>query len=426
VRGPFLIAAALLALSACGDESPPRANPAADPPPAELQAGRWKPVSPNAPRFTAEQQAIAQELAAIGYADGVRPAPALESVTIHDPSRALEGWNFYVSGHGSEALLVDMEGAVLHRWTYDYDLLWPELEVPEDAAGRGKWRRAYLFPNGDLLAIHEGIGMIKLDRASRLLFEYPGQTHHDLDVLEDGRIWTLAREVALIPRIDPEVPCMDDFLVELDAQGRELQRMSVLECLERGGAEELLARMPETKELFHTNAIEVLRRELPGLPAFVPGNLLISLRHLDAIAVVDPRERMVVWWMTGGFRAQHEPTLLPSGHLLLFDNRGRGEASSVLELDPRTRAVVWSYVGTPASPFYSHACGSAWRLANGNTLINESDGGRSFEVTPEGEIVWEFYSPHRGGPQGEFIACLYDLQRIVPDARYDWVMASGR
>jgi len=29
----------------------------------------------------------------------------------------------------------------------------------------------------------------------------------------------------------------------------------------------------------------------------------------------------------------------------------------------------------------------------GNTLITESDKGHVFEVTREGKIVWEFYSP---------------------------------
>lgn len=425
MRGRFLIASCLLAISSCDEPATPAPSAAAEEPRSpELRYKRWGRVAPNAPLFTAEQQAVADELNAIGYADGVRAAPAIVSVTVHDPARALQGWNFYVSGHGCEAFLIDMQGAVLHRWSYDYDKLWPEMEVPA-ALGRGTWRRAYLFPNGDLLAIHDGIGMIKLDRDSKLLFEYPGRTHHDVDVLEDGRIWTLSRKVELIPRIDPEVPCMDDFLVELDAEGRELRRISVLECLERGEAHELLARMPKNRELFHTNAIEVLRRDLPGLPAFAAGNLLISLRLVDAIAVVDPSERKVVWWMTGDYRGQHEPTILASGNLLLFDNHQGGEASSVLEFDLRTRAVVWSYTGTSERPFYSDGCGTAWRLANGNTLITETYGGRSFEVTPEGETVWEFYNPHRGGPNDEYIAGLYDLQRIVPDARYDWVAAGA-
>ena len=31
---------------------------------------------------------------------------------------------------------------------------------------------------------------------------------------------------------------MDDYLVELSAEGEELQRISVLECLESGGADD--------------------------------------------------------------------------------------------------------------------------------------------------------------------------------------------
>ena len=59
-----------------------------------------------------------------------------------------------------------------------------------------------------------------------------------------------------------------------------------------------------------------------------------------------------------------------------------------------------------------------------NTLINESDGGRSFEVTPEHEIVWEFFNPHRGGADLEYIACLYDLRRIAAES-LTWLAGSA-
>ena len=42
--------------------------------------------------------------------------------------------------------------------------------------------------------------------------------------------------------------------------------------------------------------------------------------------------------------------------------------------------------------------GSAQRLPNGNTLIAESSFGRFFEVTTEGEIVWEYVNPFFGKP----------------------------
>ena len=432
---------ALIALcGGCGpaDESPSKPgsqlpNPLPDELPEELAGGKWTQAPPRAPRPSDEQLAILEELNSIGYTDGVRPAPELDSVTRHDRERAQPGLNFFVSGHATEAYLVDMDGAERHRWSYDYDRLWPELEVPAKAAGRDKWRRAHLFDNGDILAIHEGIGMIKLNRDSELLWEYPGKAHHDLHVLPNGHIWTLTREALIIPRVNPKVPSMDDYLVELSGDGKELRRLSVLECLEAGGRDDLLVTMKRGKELFHTNSIEVLDgRAADRDPAFAAGNLLISIRHLNAIAVVDPdapraglsdgssgSSGAVVWSLTGDFEAQHDPKVLDNGNLLLFDNRGKGQRSTVYEYDLVTREPVWQYAGSETAPFFSNTCGTAYRLANGNTLINESDGGRSFELAPDESIVWEFFNPHRGGDALEFIACLYDLQRVP--AEFDWL-----
>ena len=36
------------------------------------------------------------------------------------------------------------------------------------------------------------------------------------------------------------------------------------------------------------------------------------------------------------------------------------------------------------------------RLPNGNTFINEGLSGRLFEVTPGGDVVWEYVSPYFG------------------------------
>ena len=57
---------------------------------------------------------------------------------------------------------------------------------------------------------------------------------------------------------------------------------------------------------------------------------------------------------------------------------------------------VWTYQSSPATNFYSAEISGAQRLPNGNTLITESDGGRLFEVTRRGEIVWNFVNPVRG------------------------------
>lgn len=56
----------------------------------------------------------------------------------------------------------------------------------------------------------------------------------------------------------------------------------------------------------------------------------------------------------------------------------------------------WTYVADDTLSFYSGFISGAHRMANGNTFINEGAKGRFFEVTPDGEIVWEYRNPYRG------------------------------
>ena len=81
----------------------------------------------------------------------------------------------------------------------------------------------------------------------------------------------------------------------------------------------------------------------------------------------------------------------------MFDNgchrREAPSFSQILEVDPQTREIVWSYNGVPILAFYSFMVSGCERLPNGNTFIAEGATGRLFEVTPEHETVWEYVSP---------------------------------
>ena len=68
----------------------------------------------------------------------------------------------------------------------------------------------------------------------------------------------------------------------------------------------------------------------------------------------------------------------------------------MIEIDPRTNKTVWEYRGKPSYTFFSPHISGAQRLASGNTLICEGQWGRVFEVTPAGEIVWEYINSHHG------------------------------
>jgi hypothetical protein len=64
--------------------------------------------------------------------------------------------------------------------------------------------------------------------------------------------------------------------------------------------------------------------------------------------------------------------------------------SRILEIDPVTREVVTIYGGRPDQFFYTGRMGDHERLPNGNILIANTETGQTFEVTPQGRVVWSF------------------------------------
>ncbi|MFT5289698.1 MAG: hypothetical protein ACI8QS_001021 [Planctomycetota bacterium] len=369
---------------------------------------------------TVSPEAAAGSLQAIGYAQGFEVLPVESGVFVRVADRIQPGPNLYVSGHGAEAILMATDGAVLHRWSHAYEALPNAPEATEEQAGC--WRRAAAREDGRLYAIHEGVGLVALDRDSNLLWFHAGGEHHDLVLLDDGGLIVLARAPRVVPEIHAEYPVLEDFVLWLDANGNELRRISLLEAWRRSDFSDLLGQRPYlVGDIMHTNGMSLLGSSLEArLPAFTEGNLLLSARMLDAIFVLDPSSGRVVWAQRRPWLRQHDPSLTEAGTVLLFDNRGYRGASQVLEFDPAASREIWSYRGIPPQSFDSIFLGAAQRLANGNTLITEGCAGRALEVTPAGEVVWEFISGHRAGEDGELVAALFDVVRMPVGFGENW------
>ena len=162
-----------------------------------------------------------------------------------------------------------------------------------------------------------------------------------------------------------------------------------------------------------------------GDARFAPSNVIVSSRQASLLAIIG-RDGSIVWRLGPDFSqteelrairqiiGQHQAHLIPKGlpgegNLLVFDNGGASgygftnpiaidgsgafvrPNSRVLEIDPVTLVLVWSY-SAPGQFFASNISG-AQRLPNGNTLVTEGTSGRLFEVTTDGTIVWEYVSP---------------------------------
>lgn len=349
-------------------------------------------------------------LKTLPYLQGYKTAPKKVGVTRYDRESAWPGVNLYVSGNVPGAFLIDIRGRLLHEWRINPE----KAGLPQNS----HCRRAYLFDNGDLLAIFEENGkqdgpLVKLDKNSRILWIYPGRCHHDLFVEKDGTIYVLThRRRVKQPNIKPGQPILEDFVTLLNRNGKEIKSVSLIDCFINSNYDSVLFYTAPRGDIFHTNTIEVLNGEVAGrVPMFKKGHILTSFRHLSTIATVDLEEEKVTWMLWGMWRVQHDPTVLKNGNLLLFDNGDIAERSRILEFNPLTQEVVWSY---QSDNFFSERMGTNQRLPNGNTLITESEKGKAFEVTPKNVIVWEFVNPRKAGDEDKLVATLYDLIRIDP------------
>ena len=399
-----------------------------------LPAGQWSRarVAPRSEGQTPEEREQEERLLAIGYASGVNPAPHTDGVTVHHKERTYSGINLVVSGHKAVAMLMDMEGNELHSWERDFEDVWPDREVQRGklryfrgtplAPEHEYWVRVHLFENGDILAIFQFHGLIKLDKDSNLLWAKEGQFHHDLAVAEDGTIYVLTRDESVYSRHIKDSKIFEDFVCLLDSEGNELRRVSLLDSLENSDYRQLIRQRlrllpsapgPFPVDLFHTNSIQLLDgKAAPTSLKLRAGNVLTSIHQLNTVAVVDMDLEKVVWAMTGMWMFQHYPRFLDTGSLLVFDNFADEESSKVVEVDPSSQEVLWVYAGSEDTPFFTGNCGSCQRLPNGNTLIVESTEGRVFETAPDKTIVWEYVNPHRAGEDSEFIAVLFDAVRF--------------
>lgn len=343
--------------------------------------------------------------------------PRVAGVTLHIPERAFPGLNLYNIDGDNRAVLVDMRGKRVHSWHYP---------------GPG-WHHVELGDDGILYVIIQNERLLKLDRDSRLIWDREGRYHHDLDQTPQGIVYAIKHQPRNIVHEGELLPVLDDVIVTMTGAGEVTEEISMwdlfgervfgrkltliqdyLKTHSPSKDSQVFAALGIACDLFHTNSVEVLRDGLSGLAE--RGDLLVSLREINTIAIVNPERREVLWsWGAGEVWRQHHPSALDSGNILLFDNGTRRDSSRVLELDPLCEEVVWTYGRKTGESFFSQIRGACQRLGNGNTLVTHSDKGRVFEVTPEGDLVWEYWS--EVDPSGEKRRAIYRMVRLPGE---DW------
>ncbi len=355
-------------------------------------------------------------------------------VTVHSAEQAAAGYTLLAVGQS--AVLIDMDGRVVHRWQVSYPELMSEeakLETPPPDT-QLYWKPVRLLPQGELLVVvhrvgatPDGLALAKIDRNSQVLWVGHDYDHHDFDIDSQGNIYVLDQrirndELANLPRI--KAPYLDEGVVVLSPDGKVLKRISTIDAFSNSPYSTMLNSLavPNTRiwgDYLHSNNVEVIEEGLPGRAEFLKaGRVLLSFREISTIAVLDLEQAEIVWAARGVWHFQHDPDLLENGNIMLFDNQGdwgRGGQSRVLELNPETMEIVWSYPTRAKGALSSSYRSEQQLLPNGNVLINEFTSGRLLEVNKAGDIVWEYFCPFRYARNEQYVCRVMHATRYAPD-----------
>ena len=292
------------------------------------------------------------------------------------PNKASPGFNLGLYRRRIP-FLFDMNGRIVHAW--------PEVR----AVGRVRLSR-----DGRLAVIGADNLVKEYDWDGNLMwwFELPDEhhfPHHDLITLENGNYLILGHDGHT----------HTDYLYEVDRDGRVVWEWWMLEHRRRFSAWEDGSPDPS-----HSNSIRELSSNRwfdAGDTRFRPGNILVSARNLNTIFVIDKVTGDVVWQWSKGLDHQHEAIMVERGALgaglVMVFNNGLEDLhayrrSLVQTIDPVAEKVFWEY---GSEFFFSTVGGTAQPLSGETILITSSNGGRAFEITPDGRIVWEWAPPFK-------------------------------
>ena len=275
--------------------------------------------------------------------------------TLVDPILVLGGADHFAEycpgARGCLAVEYAGRGEVRHAYPYRPDefengpiiVSFPYEQIP----GFSFFRHADLagisrYSNGDLLIVfHFGHsfpysgGVARVDRDGQVIWYRRDYSHHhpyiidgDIALVPSMRIGEGPIEIELKNK-ERTVRTLDcqagkfyrDFVHILDGKGRLLKAISILDAILESPYAGALYNA-NSCDLTHLNFIHQLREDAGGVAGIAPGDLVISLRNLNAFGILDHKSHRLKKLVRGEFFWQHSVTHLDGAKFLMLDNWG--------------------------------------------------------------------------------------------------------
>jgi len=247
-----------------------------------------------------------------------------------------------------------------------------------------------------------------------------GRYHHYYEKLENGNYFSVKHFIKNFETDNSvEVKVIGDLLVEMDDKHNVVWEWNVFDHIEPENVEDFI--QYGYYDWTHSNS--AVHTEY-----FV----YLNARHLNTVLKIEKSTGQIVWQLgvDKDFAADpdsenpwqllpHGLELLENGNFIFYDNGTESIRAFTraleIEVDEENMEakIVWEYDGGESDKWQTESLGDADRLENGNTLISAGTwdvetNTRVFEVTKEGEKVWEADFK----PRGEFGVSMYSSEKI--------------
>jgi hypothetical protein len=246
--------------------------------------------------------------------------------------------------------------------------------------------------------------MVRVDICGNVVWRLPYRTHHSLVQDEEGILWAPGQRTVHEPQEKWRLyrPPFEEFtIVRVTPEGQLLSEVSVFDIL-RGNAHLGLLYMAAhggwkaemTGDTLHLNSVKLFGRNMPA-GHFQPGDVMISLRNINAVLVLEPETWKMRYVSIGKYVRQHDPHFLDGNTISIFDNNDLGDRedgvnSRILIEDVPSGTMRVAFRGSRDFRFFTNIMGKHEWLPNGNLLLLESTAGRIWEVDRAGKKVWEY------------------------------------
>jgi len=369
-----------------------------------------------------------------------------------------EGYTLFCPYLSSNFYLINNCGEKINEWNTD---LTPQLKM------------GYLDAEGNLLILN-GRQIRKYDWDSNLIWQFTSgqygiQAHHDFEIMPNGNILTIAREVfsydEAIEIGFPAASIQDTFIMidglyefqHLENNDFELvwkwnfKDHLVQDVNNDAGNYGIVLESPRKLDVNYSDPIQAFdwlhcngvnyNEELD--------QIIVSSRNTSEIYIIDHSTSIeeaassiggnqgfggdFLWrWGNQNLMGQHDPNWIPTSHpyggmISVFNNlelMAQDPFSSIKIIDPHLDAQGKYQLDTfnqflPQDPhlnlsgeetgIYSPFMSGTHSQANGNFIICLGNFGTFYELTTEGEIAWKYQNPVSEVPQTQFTPAVNSL-----------------